>query len=505
VTERIVAPTGAVAGEPFPGGVAFRGMPYARPPIGPRRFGPSEDHPGWHRTRDALRFGPAAPQAAPPLPAIQELFADVGPTDEDCLYLNVWTPAADDAARPVLMFLHGGGLVYGSGSQRVYDGARLAAEQGIVVVTCNYRLGALGGFFHLDELGGPLAESANLGILDQRSALRWVQRNVAAFGGDPTAITVVGESSGGQSAFVHLSSPETAAGIRGAVMMSPSSRRIIERDEGRLIARSYLGHLGLDPDGGEVSARRVVAMSAAQLVAAADPTFFAFVNGPVATGHPTQPMVDGRVIDRQPLEHLAAGIARHASVIVGTNTHELELTSGPEPSGAELDELCRTLGGPARAAALRAAYDPVALAALDPPGPGAVGFFHSDRMLRIGAADILEASALHQARTFSYLLGWSRTDRCVHSQGLPLWFGTLPAAGWEQALGDGPDARRASRLLRDTLGGFVRDGIPGGELGQKWLPYTATERGSLVIDRERGARVVRDVWAAQREAWGDER
>src|SRR5881296_1459270 len=156
----------------------FRGIPFARPPVGPLRFRAPERPAGWVGVRDAISFGPAAPQQASTLGPV--LSMGLAETSEDCLYLNIWTPAPDGGRRPVLVWIHGGGFILGAGSQTLYDGSALARRGDVVVVTINYRLGAL-GFLRLRELGGDdSAASGNEGLLDQIAALEWVRDELAA-------------------------------------------------------------------------------------------------------------------------------------------------------------------------------------------------------------------------------------------------------------------------------------------------------------------------------------
>jgi para-nitrobenzyl esterase len=205
---------GGVRGLVVPGGYAFRGLPYAAPPICNLRWRPPRLPADWQGVRDATRFAPSSPQ--PQNPAL------TGPTSEDCLYLNVYTPTvqgSDEGGLPVLMWIHGGRFTLGAG--RDYDGTKLAAE-GVVVVTINHRLGALGFLAHpalASEPGGP---SGNYGLMDQQAALRWVQSNISQFGGDRDNVTIAGQSSGGLSVLVHMVSRSSRGLFHRAIVQSGS-------------------------------------------------------------------------------------------------------------------------------------------------------------------------------------------------------------------------------------------------------------------------------------------
>ena len=172
----------------------FRGIPFAAPPVGPLRFRPPRKPAAWSGERDATRFGPGSYQANRPLAPMLGIV--VPEQSEDCLYLNVWTPAADGAGRPVMVWVHGGAWVVGAGSEVAYDGSSLARRGDVVVVTVNYRLGAFGYLRGLDLPGGALDTSGNEAMLDLVAALEWVRDEIAAFGGDPASVTVMGESAG---------------------------------------------------------------------------------------------------------------------------------------------------------------------------------------------------------------------------------------------------------------------------------------------------------------------
>ncbi len=206
---------GAVRGAAVPGGYAFLGLPYAAPPTGNLRWRPPQPPADWHGVRDATRFGPSCPQ--PPSP-----FAPPGPFSEDCLYLNVYTPAlrsSDDGGRPVIVWIHGGGFT--EDGARNYDGSKLAAD-GTVVVTVNYRLGALGFLAHPALASRPGGPAGNYGLMDQQAALRWVQANISRFGGDPHNVTIAGQSAGGLSVLAHLVSPGSRGLFQRAIIQSGS-------------------------------------------------------------------------------------------------------------------------------------------------------------------------------------------------------------------------------------------------------------------------------------------
>ena len=179
----------------------FRGVPFAAPPVGELRLKAPQPHPGWEGVRDATAFGSISLQMQNP--ALDDLLGgEPQPQSEDCLFLNIWTPGLDDARRPTLVWIHGGGFTIGSGSEAYYEGAKLATRGDVVVVTINHRLGAL-SFLHLPGLG-----ETNFGMRDQAFALRWVRDNIAEFGGDPDNVTIFSESAGGMSVATLMRSPE---------------------------------------------------------------------------------------------------------------------------------------------------------------------------------------------------------------------------------------------------------------------------------------------------------
>ncbi|MGH8674856.1 MAG: carboxylesterase/lipase family protein, partial [Burkholderiales bacterium] len=236
---------GELLGERGRGVLVFRGIPYARPPVGALRYRPPQRLDPWTGVRDARAFGPAAPQYAGALASALRFL--VGRTSEDCLYLNVWTPAADSGRRPVLVWIHGGAFIIGAGSQSLYDGSVLARRGDVVVVTINYRLGAL-GFLRLRELSeGRIPATGNEGLLDQIAALEWVRDEIAAFGGDPGNVTIFGESAGAMSCATLLGSPRAQGLFHRTILQSGSANNLSSREAATQVAEALLREIDLTP------------------------------------------------------------------------------------------------------------------------------------------------------------------------------------------------------------------------------------------------------------------
>src|SRR3712207_215533 len=240
----VMTAVGEVAGELGDGVHVFRGIPYARPPVGELRFRPPQPPEPWAGARPATAFGSIAMQSPSPL---ENLFgaAERPSMSEDCLYLNIWTPGLDGARRPVMVWIHGGAFVTGSGSTPWYDGTRFAARGDVVVVTLNYRLGAF-GFLHLaDLIGESFVGSGNAGILDQAAALAWVRDNIAAFGGDPENVTIFGESAGAMSVGTLLALPAARGLFQRAILQSGAASNAMSRERANEVAGRLLEALGI--------------------------------------------------------------------------------------------------------------------------------------------------------------------------------------------------------------------------------------------------------------------
>ena len=222
------------------GGVhVFKGIPFAKPPVGDLRWRAPVPPDPWAGAREALAFGPCAVQSTIPGDRGELIGIATHEVSEDCLYVNVWTPKPDDARRPVMVWIHGGGNTLGAGSQPRVNGEHLARIGDVVVVTLNYRLGAL-GFLHAPELGA----TGNEALLDQVAALRWVRAEIGAFGGDPENVTVFGQSAGGFDIAQLMAMPVAQGCFDRAVPMSGSLKRQVTADSAHATSRALAGHFG---------------------------------------------------------------------------------------------------------------------------------------------------------------------------------------------------------------------------------------------------------------------
>ncbi|HTK98169.1 MAG TPA: carboxylesterase family protein, partial [Pseudomonadales bacterium] len=305
---QVAIANGRIEGLQFERHQAFLGIPFAAPPTGPRRFCAPQPPHSWSGVRPANAFANSAIQGTSPMPGT----AASGPRDEDCLYLNVYTPAAGTAKRPVFFWIHGGGFTLGSGSEPLYDGSRLATRGDIVVVTIHYRLGAL-GYLYLGAHGGEKwGATANAGQLDQIAALEWVRDNIARFGGDPANVTIAGESAGSMACATLLAMPAARGLFRRAILQSGAANQLGGAATGAKLAARVLEKLGI----AEANAAKILDVPAeailqAQLAVAATGTTLAFA-----------PIVDGTTVPVNPLKAVAEGAARDVELVIGSNRDE---------------------------------------------------------------------------------------------------------------------------------------------------------------------------------------
>jgi para-nitrobenzyl esterase len=463
------------------GVVAYKGIPYAQPPIGSLRWRAPVPASAWQGVRDAREFGHACLQP-PPQPA-SVYYGHIAPMNEDCLTLNVWAPPGARKL-PVMVWIHGGSLVGGSSSEGMYDGVKLA-QQGIVVVSINYRLGLLGYLAHpVLSAESPQHLSGNYGLLDQIEALRWVRDNIAAFGGDPKQVTIAGESAGGLSVIALLCSPLAHGLFAKAISQSgymPSYRALREESFG-LPSAEAAGTALTTTAGVAPNPEALRAADLVQLFQAA-----------LKTGWQPEPVIDGVALTRQFAETFARGEQAKVPVLAGFNEGEIRsllflMPKAPDSQSAYEADVRRRFG--AKAADYLAVYPGV-----DPKADVMASI--RDGLYGFAAQYLVRQQAAAGQPAYLYFFRHStpaereRDLAAFHASELPYVFGRVAdlatfAPNWPR-----PPATTAESQLTDAMtsywASFVRDGVPKAAGMPAWPRFTAQDRGYLDIDERPAA------------------
>ena len=453
----------------------YKGIPYAAAPAGPLRWKPPQPAQPWKGILVAKNFPANCPQA-PLLP---------GPQSEDCLGLNFWTPVHSAAARlPVMVWIYGGGFQIGGTSQSAYDGEALAA-QGVVLVSVNYRLGMFGFLAHpaLNQ-ESPQGVSGNYALLDMVAALKWVQRNIGAFGGDPHNVTILGESAGGTAVCLLMVLPQ-AEGLfqkviseSAAWMFGPISH-LTESWYGRVPMTKFGEKLGTD-----LAALR--AKSTADLMKSLPPPMTR--NDAAERGEAYMPVVDGWVIPDDPARLFASGKFHHVALIAGTNADEGTLLGGPPVRNLEQYRkwAAQRVGG--LADRLLSLYP----AATDADAHAAAAQSSGDLTFLYGTRSVLRAASKLNLKAFQYqftrvnAIGRQIHWGSFHASEIPYVFETLPDSVYgtqSSFLGDfsvNPDTyneqdRKLSQAMSAAWVAFAKTGNPNGPGLVAWPPFAGKE------------------------------
>lgn len=485
--------------------MVWKGIRYAAAPVGDLRWRAPQPPQRWTEPADASRVSPVCPQ-----PSDAQLPIDLGaPQGEDFLTLNVWAPpgTAPGDDKPVMVWVHGGAYVLGAASQPLYHGRRLAVDGDVVVVTINYRLGAL-GFLELPTVGADTERfSTNIGVRDVLAALQWVQDNIAAFGGDRRRVTVFGESAGGAIVTTLLASPAAGGLFHAAIAQSPPVTSSYESDRARRVAERFLDVIGVSPR--ELAHLTRLPVGA---VVAASRTVFDEV--PIRTPGTLAfaPIVDGDVLPDYPVRAAQSGKTHPVPLIIGTNKHEAALfrymkrplmpitpesvramfaqiaAEQPEAQLPSEDHLKGHYRGRGKTSGLRVSSD--------------IGF----RMPSIWFADGHRAAAPVYLYRFDFSTPLLRAVRlhAAHATELPYVWGNLVSGRKDPtfALGGLKAGKEVSRRLRARWTNFARTGEPSAPGEPQWHPYDTERRATLVIDKQ--DTVVDDLDAPVRRAWGDD-
>lgn len=313
---------GKVKGEQTGNVYVWKGIPYAKAPVGSLRFRPPQEPDSWEGVRDATQFGSASMQ--PNSEMMKFLGESSGSQSEDCLFLNIWSPNPDNKRRPVMVWIHGGAFMFGEGSSEMYNGTSFAETGDVVVVTINYRLGIF-GFLYLDEIGGEeFSRSGNCGILDQIAALRWVKENIEAFGGDPNNVTVFGESAGAMSIGTLLAIDKAQGLFHKAILQSGAASNVLTPRAANEVTRRILSELNIQ----ENQLEKLYEVAPEELVQAS-------VKVPPMS---LCPVMDGKVVKNKPLEVIAEGSAKNIPILIGTTADEYRLFTFADPSWRKIDD-----------------------------------------------------------------------------------------------------------------------------------------------------------------------
>ncbi|GGF58521.1 carboxylic ester hydrolase [Marmoricola endophyticus] len=437
------------------GGVAvFRGIPYAAPPFGDLRFEAPAPHEPWTEERDCSAYGATVPKG-PFRTEVSSLLVEPQIAGSECLNLNVWTPDPSTEGLPVLVWIHGGAFVNGSGAVPTYAGGAFARD-GVVTVTLNYRLG-VDGFAHLPD------RPDNRGLLDQVAALRWVHDNIAAFGGDPGRVTIAGESAGAMSVTTLTAMPAARGLFQRVIAESGAGHHVLTPQTASLVTAALAERLGVEPTGEAIATVPVEDLVSTQLALTAaisgdqDRARWREIS---ANGMPFEPVVDGVSVTGRPYDVVAAGDGAPVDLLIGSN--DTEHTLFLYPLAPVVDEpLARMMLG--AYGAPDDAYEILAADAATPYDVVVAGL--TDWFFRVPAVRLAETRLAQGRDTFVYQFGW-RTPvldgvlGATHALEIGFAFDNLadPEGQWMT----GPDAPQA---LADDMHAawvrFVTDGDPG--------------------------------------------
>jgi len=485
------------------GGIsAYKGLRYAAAPVGTLRFMPPQAPKTWTNVEDATALGapcmqmysPGGPRQSDFSTEMQAVFP-TGPEarqdNEDCLFLNVWTPAADAKKRPVLFWIHGGGHAYGSGGWPAYDGRNLAAKGDAVVVTVNHRLNAF-GYMALGSRFPEFKDVANVGDLDLVAALKWVQANAAAFGGDPGNVTIMGESGGGAKVSHLLAMPSATGLFHKAVIQSGPGVTSGKQADNAALAGKVLDRLGVKSlaDLRTLDPQVLLDATRAEMNA----------GGGYRMGGPNfGPVVDGTVLPRDPFMPAAPEVSRNVPVMIGWNKDEMTIFNAAQPWFGSIDEAAMLkmggmLGpqGPALLALYRKenpTYSPShvfnrAMGARFVQGT----YILADRKAEQGGAPIYVYQLTYETTVQNGLY------KTPHTLDIPFMFNNVDKA--RVLVGPGPNPEKLAAMMSDAWLNFARTGVPSSKLLPQWPAYSTADRSvmqfnvmpQVVSDPERGAR-----------------
>jgi para-nitrobenzyl esterase len=501
--EKIMTTLGEIQGFMGSKGIhTFLGIPCGASTAGARRFRKPVPAEPWTGVREATSYGPSCPQEKPLLPrqdpaSIKGLNA---PVNENCLVLNVWTPGVKGGGkRPVMVWLHGGGFQVGSGSHPVTDGTNLAARGDVVVVSLNHRL-CIYGFLHLEEIGGPdFAGSGVAGMLDIVLALEWVRDNIENFGGDPSRVTIFGESGGGRKVSVLMGMPIAKGLFQRAIIESGPHPRGISAKTATQLTRRFFEWLGLEIE----DVASLQALPADEIYDQFE-KFIDQVDDPMLVGGRAgrwllSPVIDGNFLPEDPFSP-ASPVGGEVPLIIGTNKDEAALFLAHQPGIGDIDEeqLVQRIRGVFGNRAEEVLNVHRRNRPEETPFDLLAAISSEDR--RLLSIEIAEEKARQGgAPVYMYFFKWESNQgllKAAHTMEIPFVFRNLEAT---KIIGTREDRYALADIMSDTWIAFARAGNPNHPGLPKWAPYDLEHRATMIFDVP--PRLEDDPWREERLAW----
>lgn len=498
-TEIITTQYGKIQGYKNNNVQIFKGIPYAGQPIGNLRFNPPPECESWEGVRDATEYGPYAIQG---FTELEKLFGKPSwESEADCLNLNIWTPSADNNKRPVMVWFHGGAYIFGGGANPIYDGSALANIGNIVVVTINYRLGAF-GFLYSSGI------TANVGMLDQVAALKWIRDNIEAFGGDPNSVTIFGESAGGISVLTLITMP-AAKGLFHRVISQ--SAPILDPTPTIRSTENLFHELGIRV--GDIDSLRKI--SANKLIDAQNKSIAkAEKRGDSELMH-FRPSIDGNILPIHPLEALKKGVGKSIDLIIGHNLEEAKLFTVFDPRMSKLNQqglekiviagLNKIGVDKNKCLELIETYRKLRKERAFPVEPiDLLNAILTDFLFRIPEIRWAEEHHKSNKNTYMYTFTWpspafgGKLGVC-HVAELPFVFGTLHLPKVDLFFGKGSEANTLSQRMIKWWTQFAHSGNPNNNNPPTWLTYDTKNRTTMFMGKE--FKIVNAPFDKERTAW----